>query len=68
MSVKVEFSTIRYQHIHGHKPRGFGLWYFFLPGGVTLSHRGTYGAATRAIAAQAQRVCAASILKVQVCA
>jgi hypothetical protein len=69
MSVKVEFSTIRYQQVHGRKPRGYGLWYFSLPGGITLSHAGTYGAATRVIAVHARRVCSMpAVLKVQVCA
>ena len=68
MSVKVEISTIRYQQVHGRKPRGFALWSFALPGGITLSHAGTYGAATRAVAAQARRMCSLPILKLQVCA
>jgi hypothetical protein len=40
MATRIALSTLRYESVHGHKPRGYGLWYFALPGGVTLCHAG----------------------------
>lgn len=39
MSVTIEFSTSRYERLHGRKPRGYGLWYFRMPDGRTFVPR-----------------------------
>lgn len=52
----LEVSTITYELRHGHKPRGYGLWYFRLPGGLPFSYPGHYRAAARAAAAFADRL------------
>lgn len=67
MTAKVEFSTIRYEMVHGRKPRGYGLWYFLIPGGVTFSHQGTYPQAKQAAATYTQRICVVTVARVQVC-
>jgi hypothetical protein len=56
MPGKFEVSTIAYEQRYGHKPRGFGLWYFRLPGGLTFSYTGGYHAAARAASAFADRL------------
>lgn len=56
MANKCEISTIAYEQRHGRKPRGYGLWYFRLPGGLTFSYPGGYRAAARAAAAIAVRL------------
>jgi hypothetical protein len=67
MSTDVRFSTGRYERLHGRKPRGYGLWYFCLPGGRTVCHAGTYGCAKRVVADLAPRLSDASKLVIQVC-
>lgn len=52
----LEVSTITYEQRHGHKPRGYGLWYFRLPGGLPFSYPGNYRAAARAAADFAGRL------------
>lgn len=68
MSAKVEFSTLRYEQVHGRKPRGYTLWYFTLPCGITLSHTGSYWDASRAIAKEVRRLRPSEHLRLQVCA
>jgi hypothetical protein len=63
----IEFSTSRYEHLHGRKPRGYGLWYFRMPDGRTFVHPGCYHESRRAVAAQARRVAADAVTRVQVC-
>lgn len=66
MATKVEFSTLRYEQVHGHKPRGYALWYFALPGDVTLSYPGTYPAALRAISRRLKRYGCPAEIRIQV--
>lgn len=68
MATKIALSTLRYEYVHGHKPRGYGLWYFALPGGVTVSHAGLYHVALRSISRQVVRKAYAPELHIQVCA
>jgi hypothetical protein len=68
MATTIAVSTRRYEQVHGHKPRGYGLWYFALPGGVTFSHAGLYHVAVRSISRQAERTTSAPDLYIQVCA
>jgi hypothetical protein len=56
MSGKLVVSTIAYERRYGRKPRGYGLWYFRLPGGLTFSYPGGYRAAVRAATAFAGRL------------
>ena len=67
MSVTIEFSTSRYERLHGRKPRGYGLWYFRMPDGRTFVHPGSYDVCRRAVEAQAQRIAADTVMRVQVC-
>ena len=67
MSVSIEFSTSRYERLHGRKPRGYGLWYFRMPDGRTFVHPGSYYVCRRAVEAQAQRMAADTVMRVQVC-
>ena len=53
MSLQVEISTARYEYAHRRKPRGFGLWYFRMPDGLTFSFAGTYAQASREAARRA---------------
>ncbi len=50
MTDDIEISTYRYEWAHRHKPRGYGLWYFELPGGVVFSYLGSFAEARRAAA------------------
>ena len=68
MATRIALSTLRYEHVHGHKPRGYGLWYFALPGGVTFSHAGYYHVAVRSIRRQVERTASTPELYIQVCA
>jgi hypothetical protein len=68
MTARIEFSTSRYEQVYGRKPRGYGLWYFCLPGGVTLSQPGVYAEAARAVAARLSSTCTAGRVRIQVCA
>jgi hypothetical protein len=68
MRARIVLSTLRYQQVFGHKPRGYGLWYFCLPGGTTLSHSGTYSVAARAVTAQVRRRSQDGVVQLQVCA
>lgn len=52
----LEVSTIAYEQRYGRKPRGYGLWYFRLPGGLTFTYPGRYQTAARAAAAFAGRL------------
>lgn len=54
MSKNVEISTAFYESAHHRKPRGFGLWYFRMPDGLTFSFAGTYVRATRAAVERAR--------------
>jgi len=56
MMSTLEVSTVTYEQRHGHKPRGYGLWYFRLPGGLTFSYPGGYRQAARAATAFAGRL------------
>lgn len=67
MSVTIEFSTSRYERLHGRKPRGYGLWYFRMPDGRTFVHPGPYCVCRRTVKAQAQRIATDTVMRVQVC-
>ena len=67
MSVTIEFSTSRYERLHGRKPRGYGLWYFRMPDGRTFVHPGSYYVCRRTVKAQAQRIATDTVMRVQVC-
>ncbi len=56
MNSNLFVSTITYEQRHGRKPRGYGLWYFRMPGGLTFSYPGGYQAAARAATAFASRL------------
>lgn len=66
MATRIALSTLRYEHVHGHKPRGYGLWYFALPGGVTFCHAGMYHVAVRSISRHLERTASAPELHIQV--
>lgn len=67
MACKVVVSTVGYEQLHGRKPRGYGLWYFRLPGGLTFSHPGTYGAALRVATVHARRIGESNLVRMQLC-
>jgi hypothetical protein len=67
MSVTIEFSTSRYERLHGRKPRGYGLWYFRMPDGRTFVYPGSYYVSRRAVKAQARQIAADTVMRVQVC-
>ncbi|MBK8908534.1 MAG: hypothetical protein IPM60_11710 [Rhodospirillales bacterium] len=63
----IEFSIDRYVRAHNHKPRGYRLWYFWLPDDVTYSHAGTYSEAKRAAIRVVEKRCkhsAAALIRV----
>jgi hypothetical protein len=66
MSPEVEFSTSRYESMHGRKPRGYSLWYFRMPDGATFSQEGTFPQAKEAAAAHARQWFAGAVGRVQV--
>lgn len=55
MRASIDISTYRYEWAHRRKPRGYRLWYFRMPDGVTFSHAGTYSEARQAASAHALR-------------
>jgi hypothetical protein len=65
-SVTIEFSTSRYERLHGRKPRGYGLWYFRMPDGRTFAHPGYY-VSRRAVKAHARHFAVDTVMRVQVC-
>jgi hypothetical protein len=66
MNSEVEFSTSRYERVHGRKPRGYSLWYFRMPGGVTFYQEGTFPQAQQAAAAHARKWFEGDVVRVQV--
>lgn len=66
MSVIVEFTTSRYERLHGRKPRGFGLWYFCMPDGRMFVHSGYYHVSRRAASAHARKLAVGPVMRVQV--
>jgi hypothetical protein len=66
-SVTIEFSTSRYERLHGRKPRGYGLWYFRMPDGRTFAHPGYYYVSRRAVKAHARHFAVDTVMRVQVC-
>jgi len=66
MNPEVEFSTSRYEWVHGRKPRGYGLWYFRMPDGVTFSREGTFPQAKQAAAAHARQWFEGDVVRIQV--
>jgi hypothetical protein len=66
MSVTIEFTTSRYERLHGRKPRGYGLWYFCMPDGRTFVHPGCYHISRRAALAHARKLPVSSVMRVQV--
>jgi hypothetical protein len=67
MPVTVEFSTSRYERLHGRKPRGYGLWYFRMQDGRTFVHPGYYYVSRRAMKAHARQIAVDTVMRVQVC-
>lgn len=67
MACKVVVSTVGYEQLHGRKPRGYGLWYFRLPGGLTFSLPGTYEVALRVATVHASRIDGSSLVRMQLC-
>jgi hypothetical protein len=67
MASSIEISTRRYERVHGRKPKGFGLWYFQLPGGRLFTCPGSFEYACRA-AADHVRAAHLSAALIQVCA
>ena len=66
MNPEVEFSTSRYERMHGRKPRGYSLWYFRMPDGFTFSQEGTFVQAKQAAAALARQRFAGNSVRIQV--
>ncbi len=67
MNPDVEFSTLCYEWVQRRKPRGYTLWYFRMPDGVTFSQEGTFLRAKQAAAAHARRRFGGSQVRIQVC-
>jgi hypothetical protein len=63
---EVEFSTSRYEWVHGRKPRGYSLWYFRMPDGFTFCQEGTFTQAKQAAAAHARQWFGGDVVRVQV--
>ena len=68
MATEIEISTRRYERIFGHKPHGFGLWYFQFPGGRVFAYSGDFTIAYRVAADVARRLPSAKPILVQVSA
>lgn len=68
MDHQIEISSRRYERVFGHKPRGFGLWYFQLPGGRVVAHAGEYVAACKVAADHARKLRTTALILVQVAA
>ena len=68
MTHDLEISTIRYECAHRRKPRGYRLWYFQMPDGVTFYYSGTYSEARQAAAVHAQRHYRGVHVCIQLCA
>lgn len=64
----IDVSTVRYRCVHQRKPRGYRLWYFAMPDGLTFSYIGSYSEAKRAAAAQACTKYRESNICIQLCA
>jgi len=52
--------------MHGRKPRGYGLWCFRMPDGVTFCQEGTFPRAKQAAAAHARRWFEGDVFRIQV--
>jgi hypothetical protein len=52
--------------MHGRKPRGYSLWYFRMPDGVTFCQIGTFPQAKQAAAAHARQWFTGDVVRVQV--
>jgi hypothetical protein len=63
----IEINTRNYERVHGCKPKGYGLWYFQLPGGVYLAYPGSYRAAHRAAVTDARRVGGRAAVTISLC-
>lgn len=68
MTGDLEISTFRYEWAHRRKPRGYRLWYFRMPDGLTFNYMGTYSEARQAAAAHAQRRFRGTQVCIQLCA
>lgn len=66
MNLEVAFSTSRYECMHGRKPRGYSLWYFRMPDGVTFCQEGTFAQAKQAAAVHARQWFTGDVVRVQV--
>lgn len=66
--MQMQIITTRYETIHRRKPRGYRLWYFQMPDGLTFSYAGTYARAKQAATVQAMRRCRHNQVAIQVCA
>lgn len=66
--MQMQIITKRYETVHRRKPRGYRLWYFQMPDGLTFSYTGSYGRAKQAAAAHAMRRCRQHSIAIQVCA
>ena len=55
MHQELVINTIRYECAHRRKPRGYRLWYFRMPDGLTFYYSGTYSEARQAAAVHAHR-------------
>lgn len=67
MSPMIEINTRNYERVHGCKPKGYGLWYFQLPGGVYLAYPGSYRCAHRAAVTDARRVGGHAAVTISLC-
>jgi hypothetical protein len=68
MAHEIAISSRRYERVFGHKPRGFGLWYFQLPGGRVVAHTGEYAAACKVAVDHARKLRMSTPILVQVAA
>jgi hypothetical protein len=68
MNQELEFNTIRYEWAHRRKPRGYRLWYFRMPDGLTFYYSGTYSEARQAAAIHAHRRYRGVQVCIQLCA
>lgn len=64
----IDVSTVRYRCVHQRKPRGYRLWYFAMPDGLTFSYIGPYAEAKRAATAQACSRYKYKDISIQLCA
>lgn len=68
MNTQMRIVTTRYESAHRRKPRGYRLWYFQMPDGLTFSYAGSYSQAKQAATAHALRRHRQVYASIQLCA